>query len=138
LELSGLIGEKVVDILISMESEPYGFDCADCCLVLENNVVIGIPFDLDGDVWIRNENDLTGKHINNSQITDLLRGTTIVGLLCYEDEDRVFIELDNGNIITEITIAPQGTGRAGLWVYDSLTALEENKGKEYTRLETRN
>src|SRR6218665_727302 len=121
-----------------MESEPYGFDCADCCLVLENNVVIGIPFDLDGDVWIRNENDLTGKHINNSQITDLLRGTTIVGLLCYEDEDRVFIELDNGNIITERTIAPQGTGRAGLWVYDSLTALEENKGKEYTRLETRN
>ena len=117
-----------------MESDPYGMDTADCCLMLANNIVIGIPFGLDEDVWIRNESDLAGKRLANTPEINSLKGSVITGLICYEDEDKAFMELDNGKIITEITMAPQGTGRAGLWIFGSLADLENRQGSKYSRL----
>lgn len=59
----------------------------------------------------------------------------IVDLLWYADEsEKGFILLDNGFIITETTIAPHGTGLAGLNLYESLNDLIQSKGNGYSLL----
>ena len=63
----------------------------------------------------------------------------IVDFLWYDDEVRKghFI-LDNDYVITETTMSPVGTGRAGLNFYESLTKLIESKGDDYYRLRESN
>ncbi|AUC15914.1 hypothetical protein BTO06_12465 [Tenacibaculum sp. SZ-18] len=59
----------------------------------------------------------------------------IVDFIIFEDYDSVgFLELENGNIITETLTAPNGTGMAGLNIFENLKDFEENCGTEYKRL----
>lgn len=59
----------------------------------------------------------------------------IVDFIMFEDYDSVgFLELENGNIITETLTAPHGTGMAGLNIFENLKDFEENCGTEYKRL----
>lgn len=71
-----------------------------------------------------NENKL--KYIKNRKIVDFL---------WYEYEiEKGFIELDNGFIITEVTIANNGTGLVGLHYYEDLSFLIKQKGNHILRL----
>lgn len=64
-----------------------------------------------------------------------IQNRKIVDFLWYEDEiEKGFIELDNGFIITEITIAHNGTGLAGLHYYKDYNSLVEQKGNNILRL----
>jgi len=59
----------------------------------------------------------------------------IVDFIMFEDYDSVgFLELENGNIITETLTAPHGTGMAGLNIFENLKDFEESCGTEYKRL----
>jgi hypothetical protein len=59
----------------------------------------------------------------------------IVDFLWYHDEiEKGFFLLDNGYIITETTIANNGTGLAGLNYYEDILQLTEFKGGNYKRL----
>ncbi len=59
----------------------------------------------------------------------------IVDFIMFEDYDSAgFLELENGNIITETLTAPHGTGMAGLNVFENLKDFEESCGTEYKRL----
>jgi hypothetical protein len=66
------------------------------------------------------------KHIQNKIIVDIL---------WYADEiEKAFIELDNGYIITETTIANNGTGLVGLNYYESIENLTERNKNKIIRL----
>ena len=59
----------------------------------------------------------------------------IVDFIMFEDYDSAgFLELENGNIITETITAPHGTGMAGLNIFENIKDFEESCGTEYKRL----
>ncbi|MDR0800940.1 hypothetical protein [Fluviicola sp.] len=64
-----------------------------------------------------------------------LKDRKIVDFIWYDDyTEKGFILLDNEYLITETTIAPHGTGLAGLNYYKSMNDLTKEKGNEYFRL----
>ncbi len=66
-----------------------------------------------------------------------LKNLKITDFLMFEDSDSVgYLELENGNIITETLTAPHGTGMAGLNVFENLKDFENLCGTEYKRLTT--
>ncbi|WP_272151051.1 hypothetical protein [Tenacibaculum aiptasiae] len=59
----------------------------------------------------------------------------IVDFIILEDSNSVgFLELENGNIITETLTASHGTGIAGLNIFKNLKDFEKNCGTGYKRL----
>ena len=66
------------------------------------------------------------KHIKDRKIIDFL---------WYDDDsEKGFILLDNGYLITETNFAPDGTGLAGLNLYENLNDLTNAKGNDYFKL----
>jgi hypothetical protein len=66
------------------------------------------------------------KHIKDRKITDFL---------WYDDySEKGLILLDNGYLITETNVAPNGTGLAGLNFYENLNDLTIAKGNDYFKL----
>ena len=64
-----------------------------------------------------------------------IKDRKIVDFIWYdEDNDKGLFLLDNGYLITETTVAPQGTGLAGLNYFESLENLIERRGNEYLKL----
>lgn len=66
------------------------------------------------------------KHIKDRKITDFL---------WYDDDSKKgFILLDNGYLVTETNVAPNGTGLAGLNFFETLNDLTNAKGNDYFKL----
>jgi hypothetical protein len=65
-----------------------------------------------------------------------VKGKTIVDFIWYPEssEQRGFLLLDNGYLISETNTAFSGTGMAGMHYYESLEILELLKGKNYRRV----
>jgi hypothetical protein len=64
-----------------------------------------------------------------------IQNRLIVDVLWYADEiEKAFIELDNGYIITETTVANNGTGLAGLNYYQTINDLTKRNGINILRL----
>lgn len=147
MKLKDLIGKKIVDVLVRHEPEPHGLDKADSFIVLDNGVTIGIPFGTDDqDAWIAEPDQLAVSLFKSSKWwqtkdknTSDLKNRKIVDVISYpESTDKAFILLDNNKLITEITVAPHGTGHAGFWTYNSLTEIENKFGDTYIRLSAYN
>lgn len=66
------------------------------------------------------------KHIKDRKIVDFIWYA--------EDSDKGLFLLDNGYLISETTVAPHGTGLAGLTYFESLKNLTESRGNEYLKL----
>ncbi|MBX7155730.1 MAG: hypothetical protein U0Y96_16350 [Candidatus Kapaibacterium sp.] len=143
MKLKDLIGKRIVDILIKLESEPYGLDKADCFIVLDNGKTIGIPFGVnDDEAWTRELHKNAVSVFNqpkwwqayNKPVLEL-KDTIIVDIISYPDNwpDKSLLLLDNKKLITEVLVAPQGTGHAGLWWYNSLADVENKYGNKYDR-----
>ena len=66
------------------------------------------------------------KYIKNSVIKDLITFN--------DDDDKGFLELENGYFISETNYSMNGTGRVGINLYDNLTSITNWKGKEFKRL----
>lgn len=66
------------------------------------------------------------KHLKNKKVVDFIWYT--------DDGNKGFLLLDNGYLITETTVAPHGTGLAGLNYFESLESLAERRGSGYVRL----
>lgn len=135
--LRQLIGKEIQDILVKVEFESYGLDKADSFIILRDNLIIGIPFDIDEDVWER-DLDKEAKSVfadkrNNALVS--IKGKKIIDFLKFmNNEDKAILELEDEKFITEITTAPNGTGHAGLWVFQSRQELEKRYGTDYKRL----
>jgi len=67
-----------------------------------------------------------------------IKDRKIIDFIYYMDDIEIlqkgFILLDNGYLITETTVAPHGTGRAGLNFYKNMNDLTNTKGNEYLKL----
>lgn len=64
-----------------------------------------------------------------------LKNQLIVDFLMFENYDSVgFIELENGYILTETKMSPQGTGMAGLNYFGNLKCFENRYGTNYKRI----
>jgi hypothetical protein len=148
MRLIELIGKEITDISVTTQQVDkfLGLWKADCYIVLQDGLIIGIPFNFDNEeldkeeVWIR--------ALNNSAISyyrrkwwqrkvdafDDLRGKRISDIIYYPvSEDKALVELDNGKIITEVTVAPIGIA-VGLYVYNSIDQAEKRFGQDYLRL----
>jgi hypothetical protein len=69
------------------------------------------------------ENQL--KYIKDRIITDVL---------FFNGHEKVFLELDNGYIITEVTAGMNGTGRVGIHIFKNLVELIKRKGFKFIRV----
>ena len=147
MRLIELIGKEIIDILVT--TQPYDefprLWKADSYIVLQDGLIIGIPFYLDKEeldneeVWIR-ELDNSAVSIYRRKwwqrkvdtLNDL-RGKRISDIIYYpENDEKALFELDNGKIITEVTVAPIGIA-VGLYVYDSIDHAEKRFGPDYLR-----
>lgn len=64
-----------------------------------------------------------------------IKGRQIVDFIYYpHSSDKGLFLLDNGYLITETTVAPHGTGLAGLNYYVSITELTNSRGKDYLKI----
>lgn len=64
-----------------------------------------------------------------------LENQEIVDFLMFKDSNSVgFLELENGNIISETMMSPHGTGMAGLNFYENIKEFEDRCGTDYKRL----
>jgi hypothetical protein len=145
MKLGSLIGKEIVDIFVKVlsfdEFKDYGLLKAECYYVLSDNLIIGLPFQInDQDVWIKKLDPLaksyypTKKWWQKKQAADKIKNSRIKDIIQYAEEMQpVFIELDSGVIITEETVAPSGIG-VGLRSFASIGELEERFGKDYIRL----
>lgn len=146
MKVEELLGRSIVDIQVKLIQEPYGLDISASYLMLDNGLVVEIPWkdiELDYEVGVEEmpaKTESVKKLLKDK--SKLLLNQPITGLIfyAYAEEihfEKAFIELNNGYVISEITVAPHGTGHAGLWFFHSISELEAKFGKEYKRL-TRN
>lgn len=63
-----------------------------------------------------------------------IKDRIIVDVLYFNDHEKVFLELDNGYIITEVTAGMNGTGRVGIHIFENLTELIKRKGFVFIRI----
>ncbi len=66
------------------------------------------------------------KHIKDRKVVDFIWYA--------DDSDKGFFLLDNGYLISETTVAPHGTGLAGLNYFESLENLADRRGNLYLKL----
>jgi hypothetical protein len=64
-----------------------------------------------------------------------IKDRTIKDLIAFaEDDEKYFLELDNGYFITEINFSMNGTGRVGINLYENLNDITKWKGNEFKRI----
>lgn len=143
--LSELIGKEIRDIKVKVNYEQYGLDKADSFIVLNNDFTVGIPWCIDEDepVW---ERQLDQKAVSlfegkSEERIKIIKGKRIIDFLFFDatesgfmEAEKAFLELEDEIFITEITIAPNGTGIAGLSILHSKAELEKKYGTSYRRL----
>lgn len=134
MELKEIINRKIIDIWVWYKPEPYGLDEAEVFLQIDNDLLIDIPYSFTEEVWVK-QMDKKVESLFLDERWKNLKNKVIIDFMHFEDSlDKGFLLLDNGYIITETTMAPHGTGLAGLNMYDSLEKIEERFGKDYKRL----
>jgi len=72
------------------------------------------------------------KYIKDRQIVDVIWYANDC------DYEVGYILLDNGYLITAVTVAPYGTGTAHLYVYESINDLTKIRGSDYFKLTSKN
>lgn len=132
MEIKELFGNIITKVYAVFGMKQGWLETADCLLELNNNILIGFPFSYDGDVWIRELPKDAERLFQNNQIVINRR---ISDFAWYEDDDYGgYFLLDDGSVITETRMSPQGTGQAGLNYYKTLEELIKDKGPNIRRL----
>lgn len=158
MRVRDLIGRKLIDIHqhVTFRSMSGWLDEGDAWVVLDDGKVIGIPFSLDGDVWIR-ELPGTARSIfptERPKVTGYrrwwkfwipfsrpaewdirgMRGQRIVDVVSVSADCCAFIQLEGGSLFSVEQVAPHGTGSAGVVLIRSVEEFEARWGKEVQRL----
>lgn len=133
MEIKELFGKKITRIFEIYNSEPYGLDKCEMFLELDNLIIIDIPWHNSENIWVKKLSNSAKEIINE---LDKILNNKIIAFISYpiEPSDKAFIELENGIIISEQTIAPNGTGLAGLHIYNSIKDIESKFGTNFSRV----
>src|SRR5258706_14718645 len=64
-----------------------------------------------------------------------IKGSVIKDLIIFgEDDEKAFLELDNGYFISETNFSMNGTGRIGINLYEKLSDITTRKGNNFKRI----
>ncbi len=154
MEFKELINKRITNVYVSFEKVDYEtilLDQCECFIELNNELYIDIPDWYADKIWIK-QLDPKASALLKVNLADKLKhfcglpsafdnsvmaikGQKIVDLLWYpENEDeKHYLMLESGLIITEVTHAPSGTAYAGLHLIESLEKLIEKKGNGLVR-----
>jgi hypothetical protein len=147
MQLEEIIGKTVTNIYALVKMEVGGLDTCECFVELDNKTIIDIPFGFSDNIWVKKLDsnalnlfaDLSDYQAYEVEYRENklknLKDRKIIDFLWYaDDSEKGLILLDNGYIITETTIAPHGTGLAGLNFYENINDLILSKGNDYSKL----
>jgi hypothetical protein len=134
MELKEILGKTITKVYAAFGSEQGWLDTADCCLELNNELIIGFPFSNDSEVWLR-ELPADAEQLFKKTSTGMVIGRQITNFIWYEDASfGGYFLLDNGSLITETRMSPHGTGLAGLNYYKNLKELTDQQGTQFKKL----
>ncbi len=158
MRIKDLIGRRVIDIHqhVTMRSMDGWLDEGDVWVTLDDGMIIDVPYDLDGVVHMRELPDearsifpderpmIRGYRrvwkfwIPFSKPTAWdhreMRGQEIVDVVSVGDDRYAFIVLANGTMFSMTSVAPTGTGSAGVEIVRSLTEFETRWNGQMERL----
>ncbi|MBK7554164.1 MAG: hypothetical protein IPI55_06095 [Flavobacteriales bacterium] len=144
MQVTDLIGRKLIDIHqhVTMRSMYGWLDEGDVWLTLDDGTVIGVPYLLEGEVDLRtlpvearsiipNERPMIQGYrrfwkfwipFSKPAAWDHreLRGQEIVDVISVGDDRYAYILLANGNMVSKESVAPSGTGSAGVELVRSI------------------
>jgi hypothetical protein len=152
-----LFGKEITDIYAVYGTAQDWLDTAECYLELDTQLIIRIPYSSDKEVWeeVLNLKARTIFAPDKSKLTinkvimwllkqpktekpELIKNTKIVDFIWYDDSiDKGFILLSNGCLISETTMHPSGTGKAGINFYSSIEELIKIYGNDYKNLKNK-
>lgn len=69
--------------------------------------------------------------------TKKVQGKKIISIYHYDENERLdncIIEVESGFLISEISMAPKGTGHASIWIFTSKNDLRKRMGKGFTQI----
>ena len=134
MELKELFGKTITRIYAVFGVEQGWLDTADCFLEIDEQFIIGFPFFFNHDVWLR-ELTANAEQLFQGDKPTIVIGRKIADFVWYEDNDYGgYFLLDDGSLITETRMSPQGTGDAGLNFFRNLEELAELRGTDMKML----
>lgn len=135
MKLIEVLGRSIKEIWVKIKLEPGGLDQADISIRLDNDKIIGFPWDFDVEnickPIAKGARELFKNHefrkVKNQTIKDVI-------IQVEESGETGFFELENGLIIYESTMFFHGVLNVGLKIFDSLKEFENEEGMNYKRL----
>lgn len=112
-----------------------GNDEGEVFLKLDNGETIAFPIGLSSEYYLADKNSIASSENLFDSFFKLDSSTQIVDIIeLNEFWQETFIELRNGVLLSENTLAPNGTELAGLISFQDIHAFEKHHGTNYLRL----
>lgn len=133
-----LLGRSITAIAVRFGCVDGELDTALCYLRLDTGVVINFPWPFDAPAELVPTE--VGMPLDLPTLTKIpfLLHQPIVDVVSYKEGEALLttclLELANGYLLSEVQMAPSGTGAAGLWYFASITDVEARVGDDYRRL----
>lgn len=158
MQVKDLIGRRLIDVYqhVTMRSMNGWLDEGDVWLTLDDGTVIGVPYLLEGEVDLRtlpvearsiipNERPMIQGYrrrwkfwipFSKPAAWDHreLRGQEIVDVISVADDRHAYLVLANGNMVSKCSVAPSGTGSAGVELVRSIQEFASRWEGEMERL----
>ncbi|GAB3836412.1 hypothetical protein [Hymenobacter jeollabukensis] len=137
--LRELLGRSIIRISAQFGLVDGWLDTCYCYLQLDNGLVIDLPSMVESlEDGVGTQDALPAGSTELTHRVPFVLNQPIVGIISYEYEDDILtaalLELANGYLLTEVNMAPSGTGAAALWHLASLADVEAQFGPDYRRL----
>ena len=130
-----LIGKTIVELFEKIQFEEYGIDQGELFLKLDSGELISFPFDLGFKSFLVDDNQVADAKNILQEASESNESWMIKDLIEVSDPlSNPYIELQCGILFTEESMGQNGTGMAGLRLYQNLEAFESMHGKKYVRL----
>lgn len=88
------------------------------------------------NVFSKNENNKIIDKNKENIVNKVITGILVQGDDSATELDKCVLEIDNNYLISEIVIAPNGTGHTGIWIFTSKTDLYRKFGDNFLNLKT--
>jgi len=125
-----LIGKVIGNIHVFLKVDVGGLDEGFVFIELTDGKVVEIPWDFESEnvmAELHTEAEIVwNTKFQNQRITNFIQINNSL--------DRGFLELENGMMITEVAVAPHGTGLAGLRFFETRSDFELVVGVDYNCL----
>lgn len=134
MEIREIFGRTITQVYCECGLQDGWLDTADCIIELDKDLYVGFPFTTDG-IWVRELPEAAKPIFWSDGREEPVIGRTIIDFLWFDDDDYGgYFLLNDGSLINENRMSPQGTGQAGLHHLGSVEELRRNDGATYRQL----